>query len=35
LNLKPLVSNVFPLADWEKGFEMTASRDSVKTLLIP
>lgn len=35
LNLKPLISNKFPLADWEKGFEITESRDSVKTLLIP
>jgi threonine dehydrogenase-like Zn-dependent dehydrogenase len=35
LSLKPLVSSEYPLADWQKGFESTESRDSVKTLLIP
>jgi L-iditol 2-dehydrogenase len=35
LNLKPMVTNTFPLADWKKGFDSAEHRDSVKTLLIP
>lgn len=35
LNLRPIISNQFPLEDWKKGFESAESRESVKTLLIP
>lgn len=35
LNLRPIISNRFPLEDWKKGFESAESRESVKTLLIP
>lgn len=35
LNLKPMITNTFPLEDWKKGFDSAEHRDSVKTLLIP
>lgn len=35
LNLKPIITNRFPLEEWKTGFDSAEHRDSVKTLLIP
>lgn len=35
VNLKKLISNIYPLEDWEKGFEQFRSRDGYKILLSP
>lgn len=35
LNIKPMITNTFPLREWQKGFDSAEQRDSVKTLLIP
>lgn len=36
VNIKPLVSHVFPLKDWEKGFDLAAtSAEALRVALIP
>jgi len=35
LNLKPLITQQYPLKEWERGFQSLEKRESVKTLLIP
>jgi L-iditol 2-dehydrogenase len=35
VQLRPLVSHVFPLAQWERAFELAEQRQGLKILLIP
>lgn len=36
VNLKPLVSHVFPLQDWEEAFEVAAtSQDALRVVIKP
>ena len=35
LNLEPIITHILPLADYEKGFEMMAKGECVKTILKP
>ena len=35
LNLKPIISDILPLSEWEEGFRLANSRNSLKVLLQP
>ena len=35
VNLRPLISHIFPLSNWKTGFEIAESKQGLKILLIP
>jgi L-iditol 2-dehydrogenase len=35
IRLRPLISHTFPLAEWEKGFQVAEQKQGLKVLLIP
>jgi len=35
LNVKPIITHKLPLSEWEKGFELTETREGIKVILIP
>ena len=35
LQVKPLISAILPLEQWEKGFQLMESKEAIKVLLIP
>ncbi len=35
INLKPLITDIFPLSEWKKGFELFESKKSIKVILRP
>lgn len=35
VRLRPLISHIFPLAEWERGFDIAEKKQGLKVLLIP